>query len=378
MMLGRRAQLLNFYWLIDSPRFRRACRTCRGFIQRYLTEAQEAAAAAQQKQSSTTTPDRPPALQPSSPTHRAPPSFLTSLVSRSNIPTPVMRDQLLSLLLASRDTTASFLSWTLYALARHPEVQTKLRNHIAAHVPSTSQQPTPTTTTLSSTLTHLPYLRHILLETLRLYPVVPLNGRTALHPTVLPHGGGPSGTSPLYVARGTKVALNIFCMHRLCGIYGADANAFDPSRWERAHHSSGPEEESKHGEESASTTTTTTTTTSTADFGAAFAPFILGPRVCLGRNLAMSTISYLIVRLLQTYGQIEMAAAAASPPPVADPKHACWPSDETRYAMAEEAETTFALGITMAPRDGVWVRLKKKTTTEETEEEKSQGESYVI
>lgn len=42
----------------------------------------------------------------------------------------VLRDQLVAVLLAGRDTTASTLSWTFYELARHPEVVQKLRAEI--------------------------------------------------------------------------------------------------------------------------------------------------------------------------------------------------------------------------------------------------------
>lgn len=42
----------------------------------------------------------------------------------------VLRDQLVGVLLAGRDTTASTLSWTFYELARHPEIVRKLREEI--------------------------------------------------------------------------------------------------------------------------------------------------------------------------------------------------------------------------------------------------------
>jgi hypothetical protein len=42
----------------------------------------------------------------------------------------VLRDQLVAVLLAGRDTTASSLSWTFYELARHPEVFKKLRAEV--------------------------------------------------------------------------------------------------------------------------------------------------------------------------------------------------------------------------------------------------------
>jgi cytochrome P450 len=46
----------------------------------------------------------------------------------------VLRDQLVAVLLAGRDTTASTLSWTFYELARHPRVVKKLREEIIEHV----------------------------------------------------------------------------------------------------------------------------------------------------------------------------------------------------------------------------------------------------
>ena len=46
----------------------------------------------------------------------------------------VLRDQLVAVLLAGRDTTASTLSWTFYELARHPQVVKKLREEIIEHV----------------------------------------------------------------------------------------------------------------------------------------------------------------------------------------------------------------------------------------------------
>ena len=46
----------------------------------------------------------------------------------------VLRDQLVAVLLAGRDTTASTLSWTFYELARHPEIVKKLRAEIVSQV----------------------------------------------------------------------------------------------------------------------------------------------------------------------------------------------------------------------------------------------------
>jgi cytochrome P450 len=53
----------------------------------------------------------------------------------------VLRDQVMSTLIAGRDTTGSALSWVFYELARHPKVVEKLRREIR-DVVGLSEQPT--------------------------------------------------------------------------------------------------------------------------------------------------------------------------------------------------------------------------------------------
>lgn len=236
-MLGKRGLLINLYWLLDSPRFRKSCRTCKTFVSQYLTQAQQSQ-------------DQKPVLERQGDDS----SFMHLLVAKDNAPSEVIRDQLLALLLASRDTSASFAAWVIYALSRDKRVLTKLRGLIETQLPG--RKP-PTATDITS----LPYLRHVLNETLRIFPVVPLDGRTAKCNTVLPEGGGPDGKSPLVVPAGAKVAFNIYALHHRRDIYGKDADEFWPERWE--------------GDSSGLT----------AGFEGAFVPFIIGPRVCLGSKL---------------------------------------------------------------------------------------------
>ena len=56
-------------------------------------------------------------------------TFLHALASFTRDRT-ILRDQLVAVLLAGRDTTASTLSWTFYEMARHPEIFKKLREEI--------------------------------------------------------------------------------------------------------------------------------------------------------------------------------------------------------------------------------------------------------
>ena len=68
-----------------------------------------------------------------------------------------LRDQLITLLLAGHETTATALAWTFDLLLRHPSVLTKLR----AELESDGDE----------------YMRAVIAEALRLRPVVPLAGR---------------------------------------------------------------------------------------------------------------------------------------------------------------------------------------------------------
>ena len=76
----------------------------------------------------------------------------------------VLRDQIIAVLLAGRDTTAVTLSWLFYELSRRPQIVQKLRQEISDVV---GMNRTPSYSELKS----MRYLQHTLNETLRLYPV---------------------------------------------------------------------------------------------------------------------------------------------------------------------------------------------------------------
>ncbi|MFZ9738181.1 MAG: cytochrome P450 [Prochlorotrichaceae cyanobacterium] len=74
---------------------------------------------------------------------------------------PELRDELMTLLLAGHETTATALTWGLYFLQRHPEVREKLQAELAT-------LPTPWD---PMQVIRLPYLEAICNETLRIHPV---------------------------------------------------------------------------------------------------------------------------------------------------------------------------------------------------------------
>jgi cytochrome P450 len=130
-------------------------------------------------------------------------TFLDALARFTRDPR-VLRDQLVAVLLAGRDTTAGTLSFCTFELARNPEVVAKLRAEITEHLGVCAGGKIPT----YNDLKEMKYLNAVINETLRFYPVVPFNVRYSLHDTTLPRGGGPDGLSPVGVRGDTRVVYH--------------------------------------------------------------------------------------------------------------------------------------------------------------------------
>lgn len=143
--------------------------------------------------------------------------FLYEFVKNTQDPVRI-RSELLNVLLAGRDTTASLLGNVFFELARRPDIWMKLRKEVdrldGKH-PSFEE------------IKNMKYLRYVLNEALRLYPIVPYNSRMAITDTVLPLGGGPDGKSPILVPAGRTVGWLLHTIHRRQDIYGEDAELID-------------------------------------------------------------------------------------------------------------------------------------------------------
>ena len=105
-------------------------------------------------------------------------SFLQALAATGTRDRKVIRDQVVAVLLAGRDTTAGTLSFLFLELSRHPEVVIKLRREIFETV-GVDERPT------YENLKNMPYLQHTMNEVLRLYPSVPFNVSGLFIPLVL-------------------------------------------------------------------------------------------------------------------------------------------------------------------------------------------------
>lgn len=124
-----------------------------------------------------------------------------------------LRDELLTLFLAGHETTALALSYSLWLLARHPELQRRAHDELAEVVGD--RRPT------AMDSRRLPFLDAVFQESMRLYPPAWLVGRAASEDLVLDDVALPAGTVLLCPQ---------WVVHRDARWF-ADPLRFDPDRW---------------------------------------------------------------------------------------------------------------------------------------------------
>ncbi|KAJ5376140.1 hypothetical protein N7509_013026 [Penicillium cosmopolitanum] len=263
--LAARSRAQGLYWLVNPKEFREANRRVHEVVDHYVNVALERKRNPETKQGDGRY------------------IFLEALAAETDNP-KMLRDNMLNILLAGRDTTASLLSSTFFYLSQYPNVWNRLRREIVNEFGDVKN---PNGEITQTRLKDLKYLRYVLNEVLRLQPPVPVNFRVATKDTSLPVGGGADKRSPVYVHKGQLVAYNVFAMHRRTDYWGKDARLFRPERWE---------ENAKHGWE--------------------YLPFNGGPRICLGQQYALTEASYTVVRLMQHFDTVENADPSPRQEPI--------------------------------------------------------------
>eukprot|EP00924_Labyrinthula_sp_SR-Ha-C_P008209 maker-scaffold_11-snap-gene-6.4-mRNA-1 protein AED:0.32 eAED:0.32 QI:139/1/1/1/1/1/2/42/542 len=177
----------------------------------------------------------------------------------------VLRDMVLSFIIAGRDTTACTLSWMFYELCKNPESQERLCTEIDKQSQVWEESDgvkIPKNEDL--TAEKLPVLNAVLYETMRLHPAVPTNFKMASEDTVYLDG--------TKVPKGSKVYYNPYSLNRNPKRY-KDPEKFDIDRWI-------PFKEPTLYE---------------------FAVFQAGPRYCLGKDMAKLEMKVLVCMLLQKF-----------------------------------------------------------------------------
>ena len=153
-------------------------------------------------------------------------------------------DEILTLVVAGHETTASTLNWTWWLVSQHPEVERRLQDEQDRVGPLGAGA-------TYADLERLPYTLAVLQEALRLYPPAWILTRRTI---------GQDKLGGYDVPPGTDVFLSPFVIHRHPAFWD-NADRFDPGRFEPGR------SEARHK--------------------FAYLPFGAGPRHCIGENFSI-------------------------------------------------------------------------------------------
>ncbi|MFI5567202.1 cytochrome P450 [Streptomyces sp. NPDC051740] len=171
-----------------------------------------------------------------------------------------VRRQVITFLVAGHETTSGALSFALHYLSRHPDVAARARAEVDrvwgdTVAPGYEQ------------VARLRYVRRVLDESLRLWPTAPAFAREATRDTVL------GGEHPM--RRGAWTLVLTLMLHRDPEVWGADAERFDPERFDAGAVRARPAH--------------------------VFKPFGTGARACIGRQFALHEATLVLALLLRRY-----------------------------------------------------------------------------
>ncbi|RMJ14371.1 hypothetical protein CDV36_005981 [Fusarium kuroshium] len=162
-----------------------------------------------------------------------------------------------SIAIAGSDGTATALAGTIHLLLTHRDVYQQLQGCIRQEFEAEEN-----ISTLALSNDRVPLLDAVIQESMRLFPPVAIT-----LPRVVPPGG--EAIDGLFVPEGTIVGVNQLAAYHSEKNFG-QASEFLPERWLNER----------------------------GDCRAVFQPFSVGPRNCLGKNLAKAELRLILVRML--------------------------------------------------------------------------------
>ncbi|KAK0475532.1 cytochrome P450 [Armillaria novae-zelandiae] len=144
--------------------------------------------------------------------------------------------QMNSIMFAGHETTANTLSWAFLELAKHREVQDRLRAEIRKKERVVFGRGDAEFSVQD--FDAMPYLTAVVKEVLRFHPIVYNNTRVAAQDHILPLSRPVTLTTgkvvqEIAIPKGTSIITSIAGYNRNKGVWGEDAHVFDPARWLR-------------------------------------------------------------------------------------------------------------------------------------------------
>jgi len=203
---------------------------------------------------------------------------LISEVGEGKMDDKFLRDTAINMLAAGRDSISAGLTWFFWLVATHPSVESKILEEIREKLPAREGNGKDFGVKWLSKLT---FLHAALSETLRLYPPVPLEHKSALKSDVLPSGH--------WINSNTMIVYSLYSMGRAEEIWGEDCLKFRPERW--ISKSGGIIHMPSHK----------------------FIAFNAGPRSCLGKEISFIEMKMIAANILWNYRIHLVEGQAISP-----------------------------------------------------------------
>jgi cytochrome P450 len=183
--------------------------------------------------------------------------LLSLLVATPGLSDDLIRDQLLTMLIAGHDTSTALLAWTLYLLGRRPEALARLQDEIDTVLGDRAPG--------YQDLKQLCYLEQVIKESLRLYPPIHLGQRIAAADLTF---------QDYCIPAGTRVIYSIYLTHRDPN-YWPEPARFDPERFS-------PEKNQRQAPHT-------------------YIPFGGGARNCIGAGFGLVEAKVVLARLIQQF-----------------------------------------------------------------------------
>ncbi|MEM7115195.1 MAG: cytochrome P450 [Chloroflexota bacterium] len=191
--------------------------------------------------------------------------MLSRLVRVPEMTDELIRDQLLTMLIAGHDTSTALLAWVWYLLGTHPEAMTKAAQEVEAVVGNADIE--------TRHLSKLIYLDQVIKETLRLYPPIHVGNRLT---------NSDVGVGGYTIPAGQRVMYSIYLSHRHPD-YWENPDAFQPERFGRkSERQTGCPAHKKRPPFT-------------------YVPFGGGPRNCIGAAFAQIEAKIVLARILQRF-----------------------------------------------------------------------------
>ncbi|CAI0456342.1 unnamed protein product [Linum tenue] len=196
-----------------------------------------------------------------------------------------VRETVVSLMVAGRDTIAVALSWFFWLVATNPGVEEKILEELDRHVITQTGEEQGIFSSIEE-LNKMVYLHGAISETLRLYPSVPNEPKQSMGADVLPSGHA--------VGKNTRILVSIYSMGRMEEVWGKDWMEFKPERWvsERTEGNNISNDDDDANKKKICTIHVPSYK---------FAAFLAGPRSCPGRKIAFMQLKNIASCVLRRY-----------------------------------------------------------------------------